>query len=144
MLGTEEQTGARVSGGAGRNMEEAVVPDIEERRWAAAAHASGPIGLLLTVGLLGFVLPLAIWLAKRDTSEFVADQGREAFNFQVFLFLVHVGLWIFIVVTLGIGLLVALPAWLLLWLGEVLLGTMAAIRAYGGERYRYPFTLRIF
>jgi uncharacterized Tic20 family protein len=118
------------------------LPTLEERRWAAAAHAGGPVGLLLSLGLLGFVAPLVVWVAKKEESPFVADQAREALNFQITLLGVHVAGWAFALLTLGLGLLVVLPVFVLLWLVELVLGAVGAIRANDGERYRYPFTLR--
>lgn len=119
------------------------LPTLEERHWAAAAHAGGPIGLLLSMGLLGFVAPLVVWVAKRDESPFVADQAREALNFQITLLGLHVACWVFAVLTLGLGLLVVLPVFVLAWLAELVLGGIAAIRANDGERYRYPLTTRL-
>jgi uncharacterized Tic20 family protein len=118
-------------------------PSSDERTWALVAHAGGPAGLLLSAGLFGFAVPLVVWLAKRDESPFVDDQGKEALNFQITLFLVHVVLLLFCLLTLGIGLIVAIPAFLGLWLLEVVLGVVAALRAHDGKRYRYPFTLRL-
>lgn len=118
-------------------------PTREERTWALVAHAGGPAGLLLTAGLLGFAVPLVVWLAKRDESEFVADQGKEALNFQLTLFLLHLAGWLFVVLTLGLGLLVVWPFFLVLWVIELILGLVAALRSYEGQRYRYPFALRL-
>jgi uncharacterized Tic20 family protein len=119
------------------------MPSKEERTWALVAHAGGPAGLLLTAGLFGFAVPLVVWLAKRDESVFVADQGKEALNFQLTLFLLHVCGWIFVGVTLGVGLLIAWPFFLGLWLCELVLGLVAALQAYDGRAYRYPFSLRL-
>lgn len=115
----------------------------EERTWALLAHASGPVGLLLSAGLLGFLAPLVIWLAKRDESEFVGDQAKEALNFQLTLFVIYALLWIFVVFTLGLGILLALPIFLALWLLELVLGIVAALSSYEGRRYRYPISLRL-
>ena len=115
----------------------------EERTWALVAHAGGPVGLLLSAGLLGFVVPLVVWLAKRGESAFVEDQAREALNFHLTLFLIHVACWLFVLVTLGIGIFVALPLYLVLWFAELVLGIVGSLRAYEGKRYRYPFAMRL-
>lgn len=116
--------------------------DSNQRTWALAAHASGPAGLLLSAMLLGFLGPLVIYLAKRDESEFVADQAKEALNFQLTCFVLHVGLILSVVFTLGIALVLAIPLFALLWVLELVLGLVAALRAYEGHRYRYPIALR--
>jgi len=118
-------------------------PTREERTWALVAHMGGPAGLLLSAGLFGFAVPLVIWLAKRDDSEFAGNQAKEALNFQITLFLLHVAIWIFVLATLGIGVLVVWPFAIALWLVELVLGVVAALKSYGGARFRYPFTLRM-
>lgn len=119
------------------------LPTREERTWALVAHAGGPVGLLLSAGLFGFVVPLVVWLARREDSEFVAHQGKEALNFQLTLLLLHLGAWLFVLLTLGLGIVIVLPIFLALWFIELILGLVAALQSYGGKRYRYPFTLRM-
>jgi len=119
------------------------MPSKDERTWALVAHAGGPAGVLLTAGLLGFAVPLVVWLAKKDESSFVAQQSREALNFQLTLFLLHMSGWVFVLVTLGVGFLLAWAFFLGLAICELILGLVAALQAYGGRPYRYPFTLRM-
>lgn len=115
----------------------------EERTWALAAHIAAPVGMLLSAGLLGFLIPLVVWIAKREESEFVADQAKEALNFQLTILGIWIAGAIFVLVTLGLGLLLVIPAFLLVWLLQLVLGIVAALRAYEGVRYRYPFALRL-
>lgn len=114
----------------------------EERTWALVAHLAGPVGALASAGLLGFLVPLVIWIVKREESTFVGDQAGEALNFQLTVFALWIALFLFIIFTLGLGILIAFPAFLLIWVLQVLLGVVAGIRAYEGNRYRYPFALR--
>ena len=59
----------------------AVPPNKEERLWAMTAHLSAFVGYFFPFGnILG---PLVVWIAKRDTSEFVEDQARESLNAQI-------------------------------------------------------------
>ena len=118
-------------------------PTREERTWALVAHLGGPAGILLSAGLFGFAVPLVIYLAKHDDSEFAGHQAKVALNFQITLFLLHVAIWIFVLATLGIGLLIVWPFAIALWLVELVLGVVAALQSYGGTRFRYPFTLRM-
>ncbi len=115
----------------------------EERTWALVAHLGGPAGLLLSAGLFGFAVPLVIWLPKRDDNEFAGNQAKEALNFQITLFLLHALIWLFVIMTFGIGILVVWPFLIALWLGELVIGVVAALKAYGGTRFRYPLTLRM-
>ena len=53
----------------------------KERVWATFCHLSALAGFLLPWGhLLG---PLILWLLRREDSPLVAEQGREALNFQL-------------------------------------------------------------
>lgn len=114
----------------------------EERTWALAAHLAGPVGWLASAGLLGFLVPLVIWLVKRDDSAFAADQAREAFNFQLTIILLWIGGVLAAIATLGIGLIVLIPAYFLLFVVQIALGILAAVRAYDGVWYRYPIAVR--
>ena len=49
-----------------------------------------------------------------------------------------------VVFTLGLGLLVAVPLWIGLALAWVVFTIVAAVKAYDGETYRYPLTIRLF
>jgi uncharacterized Tic20 family protein len=114
----------------------------EERTYSLIAHLGGPVGVLLSVGLFGFLVPLVVWLAKRDESTFVAHHASEALNFQLTLLVVSLGAWMFVLFTLGLGFLVIWPLFLVLWFGELILGIVAALRAHDGKHFRYPCIVR--
>src|SRR5690348_2377265 len=89
----------------------------EERQWAMFAHLSALLGGLLTsaVGGWGFFLgPLVIWLMKKDTMPFVADQAKEALNFNITVSAIFLVLVILGFVTLGVGFLLIGPLMLLI------------------------------
>ena len=115
------------------------------RQWAGSAHFAALIAALATswfAGVAGLVAALVVWLLARDRSEFAAEHAREALNFNLSMFLYAVLGVIFAVFTLGIGLLVVLPVWALLALAWIVLTIIAGFKAYDGERYRYPLTIR--
>ena len=121
-------------------------PAQDERQWAMFAHLSALLGGLLTsaIGGWGFFLgPLVIWLMKKDTMPFVADQAKEALNFNITVSAIFLILLILSVLTLGIGLLVTLPIMLIVGLAALVLIIMAAIKANDGVAYRYPFAIRL-
>ena len=119
----------------------------EERQWAMIAHLSALLGGVVTAGwghsLAGFVGPLIVWLIKKDTMPFVDDQGKEALNFNITVGIVFVVLALFSVMTFGIGLLIALPAYLVIALLWLIFTIIAAIKSHEGIAYRYPFALRL-
>jgi len=123
------------------------LPSHNERQWAAGAHVGALVLALMTswaAGIAGAVGALAVWLIKRDDSDFVAAHAKEALNFNLSMFLYAVALVAFSVVTLGIGLLLALPAGCVLAVVWLVCTLQAAFRAYDGQDYRYPLTIRLF
>ena len=119
----------------------------EERQWAMLAHLSALVGGVLTSGWaggLGCVLgPLVIWMMKKDTLPFVDDQGKEALNFNITVGAVFLGLLLLSVMTFGIGLIIAVPGWIVIGLAWLVMTVIAAVKANEGVAYRYPFTFRL-
>ncbi len=121
-------------------------PPQEERQWAMFAHLSALAGGLLTsaIGGWGFFLgPLVIWLMKKDTMPFVADQAREALNFNITVSAIFLVLLILSFVTLGIGLIITLPIMLIVGIAALVFIIIAAMKANEGIAYRYPFAIRL-
>src|SRR4051812_13210546 len=93
--------------------------------------------------LLGFflIVPLVIWLTKKEKSPFVDDQAKEAINFQ-FAFILG-----FIVLSfISFVPVIRIVAWLLqlgLLITDIAFCYMASQAAKRGEVYRYPFALRL-
>lgn len=110
-------------------------PTENERTWGMLAHLSAFVGLLIP--LIGSVLgPLAVWLARRDSSTFVAGHAREALNFNITVLLAAIACMLLMLVFVGFLLGTALfVAWLVMTL-------IAAIKASEGATYRYPISLR--
>jgi uncharacterized protein len=111
-------------------------PSQDERTWGMLSHLSAFAGLLLP--LIGNIAaPWGIWLARRDSSAFVASQAKEALNFNLSMVIAWLVCWaltyVFIGFLLGIVLFVA-------WLALTLL---AGIKASEGVDYRYPLALRL-
>lgn len=105
----------------------------DERTWAILAHASAFAGFFVPFGnILG---PLVVWLIKREESQFVDANGKQALNFQI--------TWTVIIVfalfslLVGVGL-VLVPIVALAW---VILVVLATVRASENEVYDYPLTV---
>jgi uncharacterized Tic20 family protein len=87
---------------------------------------------------------LVVWLLVRDRSSFAATHAKEALNFNVTMFLYAAASIVLVVFTLGLGLLIAVPLWIGLAIAWVVFTIVAAVKAYDGEVYRYPLTIRLF
>ena len=119
----------------------------EERQWAMFAHLSALVGGILTSGWAGslgcFIGPLIIWMVKKDTMPFVDDQGKEALNFNITVGLIFLALLLLSILTLGIGLVIAIPGWIIVGIAWLVFTIIAGIKANEGVAYRYPLTLRL-
>ncbi len=112
------------------------MPSAEERQWAMFAHLSSLAGLL-TGGLGCIIGPLVIWLIKKETMPFVDDQGKEALNFNITIAIAMLISWILMFVLIG---LLLIPIVGIAWLVLTIIATM---KANEGQRYRYPFAIRL-
>jgi uncharacterized Tic20 family protein len=132
-----------------------------DRLWAASAHVGALLAALATswsAGIAGAVAAWVVWMLVRDRSEFAAAHAKEALNFNLSMLLYAIaavaigGLLIgATVLTLGIGLLLTAPAGLLLVLAYAAIAVtwfvcslIAAFKAYDGQPYRYPLSIRLF
>ncbi len=107
----------------------------DERMWAMIIHLSALLGWAGN-GIGWIVVPLIIWLMKRDESPFVNEQGKEAINFQISfaIYLAICGILMFI--------LIGFPLAILLCLAQIILIVVAALQVKEGVSYRYPATIR--
>jgi len=117
-------------------------PSSFERNYAALLHLSQIVGSW--IGWLGSLLiPLIMWILKRDESPFIDETGKEVLNFQISLYIYLVILYVFGILTLGLGFLLALPLILAAELLIIILAVVGAVKAANGQVYRYPLNLRL-
>ncbi|MGH8001552.1 MAG: DUF4870 domain-containing protein [Brasilonema sp.] len=121
------------------------------------------LGIPLYLPFLNSLGPLIIWHLKKTKDPWIDFQGKESLNFQlsltVYALIVIVTLLFLVVVTFGIAMTTTLITKQLeivfhsllavfgvflsvLMLLQLILGSFAAIKAYQGQHYRYPFTIR--
>ena len=84
-----------------------------------------------------FILPLIIYLVKRDESPLVIAHTKEVLNFHISLLIYSVCVSISIFFCIGYLLLAALG------ITAFICAILAAIKAAEGEFYRYPLTIRL-
>ena len=97
------------------------------------------MGMIIHLLLLftGFVGPLIIWLLKKDESKYIDEQGKEALNFCITMFLAFVACQILMFVLIGM---ILLP---LVILYALIIVIVAVVKTSKGENFRYPLTLRL-
>lgn len=117
-------------------------PATEARRWAMFCHLGG-LAWVIPFPLTNIIVPVVIWISKREIDRYVDDQGKEAINFQITMTIY----WL--VAAVGVYLLKqVLIGYLFFWLPLLIMiaqlggSVVGAIRAHDGEKFRYPFILR--
>ncbi len=105
------------------------------RNWAMLCHLSALVGLLGN-GIGFFLGPLIVWLIKKEEHPFIDEQGKEAVNFQITMFIAFMIALVLSFVLIGIPLLLALGVL------EIVFPIIAAIQASNGAHYRYPLAIR--
>jgi uncharacterized Tic20 family protein len=86
-------------------------------------------------GAFGFLIPLIIWMIKKDQSRFVDDQGKEALNFHLTMLIGHLIGALTICFTFGLLNLVVVVV-------ALIFSILGGLEANKGVRYRYPVCIR--
>ena len=107
----------------------------DEKMWGMLCHLSALAGFVIPFG--NIIGPLVIWMLKKDEFPHVNDQGKESLNFQISLMIYIIAAAILIIIAVGILLLIFLAVY-----GLVMI-IIASLKANEGEKYRYPFTIRL-
>jgi len=106
-----------------------VAPSNDDKNIATITHLGGTV--------FSFVPALIVWILKKDDSEFIADQAKEALNFQITIILAQFIAWILAWILIGFFFI------FIIWLLNIVFCIIAAISTSKGETYRYPFCLRL-
>ena len=123
-------------------------PTSDEKRLRCVCHVSGYPSF--------FILPLILWLIKKDESRFLDHHGKESLNYQITQLILFGGVGILMAGGIGLGIAVQSPVLAgATLLGGILIavvfavhelesGIKAARAAHRGEYYRYPVCIRLF
>lgn len=111
-------------------------PTAEERQMAMIAHIGGAVLALFTG--LGFIVPLVLYLTKKDQSKFIGFHALQSLILHGVLWAVGIVLGIITAVSCGIGALVTVPIGLIAGIGALVLMIMAGIKANEGQWYMLP------
>jgi len=114
-------------------MEEKRILTETERNWSMLCHLSAFAGFFFPFG--GIIGPLICWLSRKDESEWVNINGRNALNFQLSILLYMV---------LAIPLcfiIIGFPIIAVLSVLKVVCIIIASVKAPKGELFRYPLSI---
>jgi hypothetical protein len=104
-------------------------PSNDDKNIATITHLGGTV--------FSFIPALIVWMLKKDDSEYISSQAKEALNFQITVLLAQFIAGFLALILIGVLLMA------IVWLTNIFLCIIAAIATSKGETYRYPFTLRL-
>ena len=118
----------------------------DERTWGAISHAGAVVAMVCSAGFLGFLASVAVYVIHKDRGPFVRAHAANSINIQITMFIWLVVLGILTIpiaiFTLGLGLVVMLPALAAAFVVAGILHVVGAVKAYNGEWWNPPFTPR--
>ncbi len=106
----------------------------EEKAWAMMAH--------LSLFIFGIIAPIIIFYSFRKKSVFIADQAKEAINFQI-SYSVYAVILFFMAIFMYKLILFFLIAAICMGLFATVLMVLATIGSFNGVTFHYPFTLSL-
>lgn len=110
----------------------------EEKNWAMISHIAAFVALVPLVPVIGMVLgPLVVWLLKKEEMPLVAQNGVEALNFNISMFIAYCIAFVLCFILIGIPILVGLIIF------HFIVTILAAIKASEGGVYKYPFSMKL-
>ncbi len=107
----------------------------EDRQTLMLTHLSQLLDLVTGFG--GFIVPLIIWIMKKDEIYDMDEHGKSILNFQLSMFIYAI-ICIPLILLLGLGILGLIAIGILC----LVLPIINAIKANNGERPSYPFSIQ--
>lgn len=110
----------------------------EEKNWAMISHIAAFVALVPLIPVIGMVLgPLVVWLMKKEEMPLVAQNGVEALNFNISMFIAYCIAFVLCFILIGIPILLGLIIF------HFIVTILAAIKASEGGVYKYPFSMKL-
>ena len=113
-------------------------PTVEEKTWGMLAHLLTLSPYLVALPFLSILMPLLVRVTMGEKSVWVANNAKEALNFQLTL-LIGYAVALVTLPCLGLGVLIGIAVALY----ALVLTVLASVKARDGQMYRYPATLRL-
>ena len=105
------------------------VPSNDDKNIATVTHLGGTV--------FSFIPSLIVWILKKDDSAYIADQAKEALNFQITVLIAQFVAGVLAIILIGFLFMA------IIWILNVVFCIIAAIASSKGETYRYPLCLRL-
>ena len=114
--------------GSGQKLQQGVTEN--DRLYSLFMHIGGLV--------VSFLVPLIMWLIKKDDSPFIDHHGRQSLNFQLSILIYFVVSFVLIIVFVGILLIIVVIVL------DIVFSIIAGVKAYRGEYYRIPIAIPFF
>lgn len=108
----------------------------EDKQLLVLTHLSQLLDFVSGVG--GFIVPLVIWLIKKDEIVDMDRQGKEILNFRISMF-IYILICIPLILLLGLGIL----GLIVIGFFYLIFPILNAVRVSNGQEPNYPLTLKI-
>ena len=102
----------------------------DDKLWSIFCHLSLLFGV-------GFILPLIVYLIKKQDSPVTAANAKEALNFHISVYIYLFVSFLLCFVLIGF---VLIPV---VGVAALVLAIVACLKVSEGVSYRYPFTIRL-
>lgn len=110
--------------------------DSETRNWAMVLHLSLLSGLV--VPLAGLIVPIVIYVVKKDALPGLVPHGHVVFNWMISAILYGIVSVLLILVGIGVLLLVVLA------IVSIIFPIIGGVKATEGEVWPYPLSIPVF
>ena len=104
-------------------------PNNDDKNISTVTHLGGTV--------FSFIPALIVWILKKDDSAYIADQAKEALNFQITVLIAQFVAGVLAIILIGFLFMG------IIWILNVIFCIIAAIASSKGEAYRYPLCLRL-
>jgi uncharacterized Tic20 family protein len=107
----------------------------EANTWAMLCHLTA-LTTYIGIPFGNIIVPLIIWLIKKDEFAFVDEQGKESLNFQISMTIYAIVAGLLCLVVIGF---ILLPV---IVVAHIVLTILATVKTNQGEGYIYPFSIK--
>lgn len=108
----------------------------EDKQLLVLTHLSQLLDFVTGIG--GFIVPLVLWLVKRDEVRNMDEHGKAILNFRISMF-IYILICIPLVLLLGLGVLGLMA----IGIFYLIFPIINAIKASNNEAPNYPFSFQI-
>lgn len=109
---------------------------LSEKSFCTLLHISQLFGILLPG--LGFIVPLILWIIQRDKNAVVDEHGKVVMNWVLTTLIFAISCFFLTFILIGLPMLVALIV------VDIVFVVIGASKAYEGELWKYPLSIKIF